>query len=245
MVPDNKKNESNSNVKEWNALCLQIAAENVAAESDFPSNPLKSQKLQRQEQIASIAETLQMQQYQKSLSIGIDALLCQPGIKDRVTAVLQAYVEGLERGISPDRENQTQEDFATALDLNKDTLLDMQKVGSELLAAEQWEKALGVFTLLTLWQHTSPLHWFHRSLAFYFSEQPLEALASVEVALLLSSEQPEYHLVKSVCLLQLDRREEAAQVLQHVQKIINSYNLQLSAEWTAWKMELNRALGLK
>jgi hypothetical protein len=235
----NKPQDSNG---EWEKLCLQIADEYAPKEGEFPPSPLKSQKIQRQEFVQSAAKILQMAEYRENLSTGIATLLADVEIKEPVTELLNAYIEGLDKGFNIDKLHNNDVDLAGALNLNKETLVSIEQKGRSCMAEQHWYQALGIFTLLTLLEYNTASHWFYRSMTACTVEKHEEALAAIDVALMISSLQPEYYIIKCASLLQLNRKEEAAEALKGAENNIAEHKLSLAEEWEEWKKQLKSAI---
>jgi hypothetical protein len=239
--------DTNIDQSEWKTLCKEIASFYVPEEDAFPPNAFKTPKQQQELAAITLGQQLEMPEMCALIRNGLDSLkelLPQYSAEEQqgVNQLFDIFVSYMTAGASLPSSEESFVDIASLLQLPKAGLDTIDKMGKQWLQSAQWQKAAGVFTLLCLWQSSKDLHWFQRALALYYDNRWDECQQSIENALALNSQQPEYYLLLCSALLSKKEKDLAKEAHRQAQELLSTYRLVLPQVWADWNDTLQKQL---
>lgn len=229
-----------SKEQDWHSFCHKIAEETGPPLEEFTATPFASAEKQRGDYISELKKQFELDEFQKRLNLGLQCLLEElpKQMEERrklITQLLSSYLEILGQ---KEVYFNGQQQFSEIMNCPSEAWEAINAISAEWIHQEEWAKVVALNSLLVLLRHQEPSHWFQLALSFYQLDQIDEAKNGIEMALALSSAQPEFHILHAACLAGLGLQSEATNALQAAQNAISRYKLQPSQEWLQWMSSL-------
>lgn len=237
---------------EWIEICRVIGKMSFTQEDNFVSSIFYTNATQSERLVEQIASNIKIDKLQTQIQTGIKVLIEEltttssaPQRKKNIIFLLEQMVQPiLKEGCCLNDIQKERLDIATAFGISTESLNIVSALGLHLLDEMKWKEAVGLFTLLIFLQLAEPSHWFRRALAFHGMNDEDEAIDSLEGALVLQENQPEYHIALASCLASRGNLTEARGSLSKANSLIASLQLDLTDEYILWKEKISSQLGL-
>lgn len=248
LLGGKKMDDTSKQQQDWAELCREIAEEHAPPSEKFVSNVFKSAEQQRQIRVETMAQELQMLNTQEQIKLGLEALfamILDPGEMELIVQMLEQMGEtlgGQRPLVRPDNADGASttiagENLAMSLSLQKEALELIEKVALLYMGKEAWKEAIGIFTFLALLESGNANHWFRRALALHFLGYIQKAMDSIEAALALNPQQPEFYILRAA--IEVSQQLAAAkESLKSAEELVAAYALVLPTEWEQWKNQL-------
>lgn len=219
----------------------EIANAYVPDEDNFIPTPLATASQQRNSAVRELTEQIKMPAFTSQLQVGVETI--QSGLislpkeqSDQVTVIFESIVNGLtQENISFEKEGQ---DPASLLNLSDEGLDIIAHRAMYYLDKQEWEKACGIYSLLVLLKPSNANYWFQRALSLFFANSFEESEISVEAAIEINPNQPEFYLLQASALFSQNERNLSQKSFKKALQLINAYSLTLDEIWKEWSEDI-------